>query len=81
MTKILAIQGSNLKKINLKTDTTILLATEAQKRGYKKYYFEPKNLSFFLELINSCAGIQYLQVSPGIFLLCSKSLKYLAVGN
>ena len=46
MTKILAIQGSNLKKINLKTDTTILLATEAQKRGYKVYYFEPENLSF-----------------------------------
>ena len=46
MTKILAIQGSNLKKINLKTDTTILLAKEAQIRGYKIYYFEPENLSF-----------------------------------
>ena len=46
MTKILAIQGSNLKKINIKTDTTILLAAEAQKRGYTIYYFEPENLSF-----------------------------------
>ena len=46
MMKILAIQGSNLKKINIKTDTTILLAAEAQKRGYKIYYFEPENLSF-----------------------------------
>ena len=46
MTKILAIQGSNLNKINIKTDTTILLAAEAQKRGYKIYYFEPENLSF-----------------------------------
>ena len=46
MTKILAIQGSNLKKVNLKTDTTVLLAAEAQKRGYKIYYFEPENLSF-----------------------------------
>ena len=46
MTKILAIQGSDLKRVNLKTDTTILLATEAQKRGYKIYYFEPENLSF-----------------------------------
>ncbi len=42
MTKILAIQGSNLKKIKIKTDTTVLLAAEAQKRGYKIYYFEPK---------------------------------------
>ena len=46
MTKILAIQGSNLKKLNIKTDTTILLATEAQKRGYKIFYFEPENISF-----------------------------------
>ena len=44
--KILAIQGSNLKKVKIKTDTTILLAAEAQKRGYKIYYFEPENLSF-----------------------------------
>ncbi len=46
MKKILAIQGSDLKKVNIKTDTTILLASEAQKRGYKIYYFEPENLSF-----------------------------------
>ena len=46
MTKILAIQGSSLKKINIKTDTTILLASEAQIRGYQIYYFEPENLSF-----------------------------------
>jgi glutathione synthase len=46
MTKILAIQGSYLKKVKIKTDTTILLAAEAQKRGYKIYYFEPENLSF-----------------------------------
>jgi len=46
MMKILAIQGSDLKKVNIKTDTTILLATEAQKRGYKVYYFRPEDLSF-----------------------------------
>ena len=46
MTKILAIQGSDLKKVNIKTDTTILLAAEAQKKGYKIYYFEPEKLSF-----------------------------------
>ena len=46
MKKILAIQGSELKKVNIKTDTTILLASEAQKRGYKIYYYEPQNISF-----------------------------------
>ncbi|MEC7150659.1 MAG: glutathione synthase [Pseudomonadota bacterium] len=59
MTKILAIQGSNLKNINIKTDTTILLATEAQKRGYKIYYFEPENLSFLNgKVLASCKYIR-----------------------
>ena len=44
--KILAIQGSSLRKVNIETDTTLFLALEAQKRGYQIYYFEPKNLSF-----------------------------------
>ena len=59
MTKILAIQGSNLKKINIKTDTTILLAAEAQKKGYKIYYFEPENLSFLNgKVIALCKNIK-----------------------
>ena len=59
MTKILAIQGSDLKKVNIKTDTTILLASEAQKRGYKIYYFEPENLSFLNgKVIASCKHIR-----------------------
>ena len=59
MTKILAIQGSNLKKVNIKTDTTILLAAEAQKRGYKIYYFEPENLSFLNgKVIAPCKNIK-----------------------
>ena len=57
--KILAIQGSNLKRVNIKTDTTIILAAEAQKRGYKIYYFEPENLSFLNgKIIASCKHIK-----------------------
>ena len=44
--KIVAIQGDAIKKINSKTDTTLQLALEAQKRNYKIYYYETKNLSF-----------------------------------
>ena len=59
MKKILAIQGSDLKNINIKTDTTILLAAEAQKRGYSIYYFEPENLSFLNgKVIASCKHIK-----------------------
>ena len=44
--KILAIQGSSLKNVNIKTDTTLLLAMEAQKRGYKIYYYQTKDITF-----------------------------------
>jgi|TARA_B110000211_G_C13922700_1_gene483498 glutathione synthase len=44
--KILVIQGSSLNKVDFKTDTTLFLGLEAQRRGYQIYYFEPKDLSF-----------------------------------
>ena len=44
--KNIAIQGDPLNTLNRTTDTTILLALEAQKRGYKIYYYETKNLTF-----------------------------------
>ena len=44
--KILTIQGSDLKKMNIQTDTSFFLGLEAQKRNYDIYYYEPKNLSF-----------------------------------
>ena len=44
--KIVAIQGDSLHLIKKKTDTTFLLALEAQKRNYKIYYYETKDLIF-----------------------------------
>ena len=44
--KIVAIQGDAIQTLNSKTDTTLLLALEAQRRGYKIYYYETKNLTF-----------------------------------
>jgi glutathione synthase len=43
--KIIAIQGDHPKKLNPISDTSIFLATEAQNRKYKIFYYEPKNLS------------------------------------
>jgi len=43
--KSIAIQGDPLNSLNRKTDTTLLLALEAQKRGYKIYYYETKDLT------------------------------------
>ena len=44
--KIVAIQGDKLKTINKDTDTSLLLALEAQRRGYKIYYYETENLNY-----------------------------------
>jgi len=44
--KIVAIQGDAIQTINIKTDTTVLLALEAQRRGYAIYYYQTKDLTF-----------------------------------
>jgi len=43
--KIVAIQGDHPSTLNPLTDTTIFLANEIQKKKYKIFYYEPKNLS------------------------------------
>ena len=45
MKKILAIQSNTLDEINVETDTTLLLALEAQKRNYEIIWYETKDLS------------------------------------
>ena len=47
--RIVAIQGDHPSKLNPKTDTSIFLANEIQKKNYNIFYYEPKNLS----IINS----------------------------
>ena len=60
--KILAIQGSSLKKINTKTDTTFFLGVEAQRRNYDIYYFEPQDLSFKNgKVIAKCLHIKFIR--------------------
>ena len=49
MSKILAIQGNHPSSLKPNTDTTIFLANEVQRKNYKVFYYEPKNLS----IINS----------------------------
>ena len=47
--KIVAIQANHPSTLNPFTDTSIFLANEIQKKKYKIFYYEPKNLS----IINS----------------------------
>jgi glutathione synthase len=45
MNKIVAIQGNHPSTLTPLTDTSIFLANEIQKKKYKIFYYEPKNLS------------------------------------
>ena len=47
--KIVAIQGNPPLKLNPVSDTSVFLASEIQKKGYKIFYYDPKDLS----IINS----------------------------
>ena len=47
--KIVAIQGNHPSKLNPKTDTSVFLANEIQRKKYRIFYFDPKDLS----IINS----------------------------
>ena len=47
--KIVAIQGNHPSNLNPKTDTSVFLANEIQKKKYKIFYYNPKDLS----LVNS----------------------------
>ena len=63
--KIVAIQGDHLKNLNVKTDTTIFLAHEAQQRGFKLFYYYPENLS----------NIRGKTISKGYFIKINYSKK------
>ena len=43
--KIIAIQGNHPSKLNPLTDTSIFLAHEIQKKNYKIFYYDPKDLT------------------------------------
>ena len=65
--KILAIQGSEINRINYNTDTSLFLALEAKKRKFDIYYYEPKNLSFNNgKVLAKCVKIQISnnQINP-----------------
>jgi len=71
--KIVAIQGDSIKKINPKTDTTLLLALEAQRRGYKIYYYETKNLSYSNYIVYAFAKEVKFNKSKKKFYIFKKS--------
>ena len=43
--KIVAVQGNHPSKLNPLTYTSVFLANEIQKKKYKIFYYDPKDLS------------------------------------
>ena len=72
--KIIAIQGDSLEKINIKTDTTCLLALQAQKRGYKIYWYETKSLHFInSKLFISATEVKFYENKKKYFKIIKKN--------
>ena len=72
--KIIAIQGDSVEKINIKTDTTFLLALEAQKRGYKIYWYETKDLNFIgSKLFISAVEVKFYENKKKYFKIIKKN--------
>ena len=73
-TKILAIQGDNLNKLNPKTDTTILFALEAQRRNYQIYYYRTKDLTYAENKITAkCVEILFRENSKKFYKIKRKT--------
>ena len=74
MSKVIAIQSNNLREINIKTDTTLLLALEAQKRGYKIIWYETKDLNLIKSKIVVKGKIVSI-MNYGIFIELEKGIE------
>ena len=60
--KIIAIQGDHPSTLNPLTDTTVFLANEIQKKKYKIFYYEPKNLSIInSKVVDKKSTINFLE--------------------
>ena len=71
--KIVTIQGDPIHSLNRKTDTTLLLALEAQKRGYKIYYYETKDITFSNNVLRALCKEVYFNEDKKKFYNIKKS--------
>ena len=73
--RIVAIQGNHPSKLNPKSDTSIFLAVEAQKRKYKIFYYEPENLSIINDKVIAHGYYIEFSYSKKNFYKINKKLK------
>ena len=73
--RIVAIQGNHPSKLNPKSDTSIFLAVEAQKKKYKIFYYEPENLSIINDKVIAHGYYVEFSYSKKKFFKIDKKLK------
>ena len=76
MNKIIAVQSDGLKKINPETDTSLQLAIEAQKRGYKIFWYEPNNLSMVNSKLKAQGSLVKFYENKTNFYKINKNIKF-----
>ena len=76
MKKIIAIQSNNLKTINPLTDTSLQLAIEAQKRGFKVFWYEADNLSIINSKLQAQGHLVYFFEGKKNFYKINKKIKF-----
>tara|TARA_B100000482_G_C12596969_1_gene293709 strand:- start:18 stop:944 length:927 start_codon:yes stop_codon:yes gene_type:complete len=76
MNKIIAVQSDGLKKINPETDTSLQLAIEAQKRGYKIFWYEPNNLSIVNSKLKAQGSLVKFYENKTNFYKINKNIKF-----
>jgi glutathione synthase len=63
--KTMAIQMDPIEGININTDSSFVMALEAQERGYSVYHYQPKNLAFMDGLVTTRARAVTLRREQG----------------
>ncbi len=71
----IAIQMDPLESINIKSDSTYILALEAQKRGHRLFHYLPQNLIYENGRVSALGNAFKLFPNKKIFFKKSKTLK------
>jgi glutathione synthase len=71
----IAIQMDPLESINIKTDSTYILALEAQKRGYRLFHYLPENLIYENGRVSALGNVFKLFPNKKTFFKKSKTQK------
>jgi len=71
----IAIQMDPLESINIKTDSTYILALEAQKRGYRLFHYLPENLIYESGRVSALGNVFKLFPNKKTFFKKSKTQK------